>query len=87
MKSVKSILSVACIAACGGVLFAEGQTMMTKWGELVRSGNAWREYPRPQMVRKEWTCLNGDWDYAVTAISNTVARPEKWAGRIRVPLR
>ena len=85
MKSVKSVLSVVCIVACGGVLFAECQTMMTKWGERVTSDNAWREYPRPQMVRKEWTCLNGDWDYAVTAISNTVARPEKWVGRIRVP--
>ena len=21
----------------------------------------WERYPRPQMVRKEWLCLNGDW--------------------------
>ena len=65
MKSVKSILSVACIAACGGVLFAEGQTMMTKWGELVRSSNAWREYPRPQMKRDSYICLNGRWDFKI----------------------
>ncbi len=22
----------------------------------------WERYPRPQMVRKEWLCLNGDWE-------------------------
>ena len=35
----------------------------------------WDLYPRPQMVRANWTCLNGEWDYAVTAISNTFVRP------------
>ena len=59
--------------------------MMTSWGEKVTSGNAWRSYPRPQMERTNWTCLNGDWDYAVTAITNTLGCPEKWDGKIRVP--
>ena len=59
--------------------------MMTAWGEKVTSGNCWREYPRPQMVRGNWTCLNGDWDYAVTCVTNTPGRPTKWDGRIRVP--
>ena len=45
----------------------------------------WNLYPRPQMVRSSWTCLNGDWDYAVTAISNTVERPTAWQGKIKVP--
>ncbi len=59
--------------------------MMTEWGEKVTSENAWRNYPRPQMVRSAWTCLNGDWDYAVTSVTNTPGRPEKWDGKIRVP--
>ena len=59
--------------------------MMTEWGEKVTSENAWREYPRPQLVRDGWTCLNGDWDYAVTSVTNTPGRPVKWAGKIRVP--
>ena len=59
--------------------------MLTPWGEKVTSDNCWRRYPRPQMVREKWTCLNGDWDYAVTAITNTTGRPEKWDGKIRVP--
>ena len=59
--------------------------MMTAWGEKVTSENCWREYPRPQMVRANWTCLNGDWDYAVTSVTNTPGRPTKWDGKIRVP--
>ena len=59
--------------------------LMTPWGEKVRSQNAWRVYPRPQMVRSGWTNLNGDWDYAVTSVTNTPGRPAKWDGKIRVP--
>ena len=44
---------------------AYGELMMTPWGEKVAAENAWREYPRPQMVRSNWTCLNGYWDYAL----------------------
>lgn len=64
---------------------AKSEPMMTLWGEKVTSENAWRSYPRPQMERENWTCLNGDWDYAITAITNTPGRPEKWDGKIRVP--
>ena len=59
--------------------------MMTPWGEKVTSENAWREYPRPQMVRENWTNLNGEWDYAITSVTNTPGRPAKWDGKIRVP--
>ena len=59
--------------------------MMTEWGEKVTSENAWRDYPRPQMVRANWICLNGDWDYAITSVTNTPGRPETWDGKIRVP--
>ena len=40
---------------------------MTKWGKQVTPENAWQEYPRPQLVRKDWQNLNGLWDYAITA--------------------
>ena len=60
--------------------------MLTPWGEKVSSENCWREYPRPQLVRTgNWECLNGDWNYAITAISNQCVRPPRWEGRIRVP--
>lgn len=40
--------------------------LMTPWGKTVTPQNAWKEYPRPQMVRKEWKNLNGLWEYALT---------------------
>lgn len=59
--------------------------MTTPFGDKVTAENAWREYPRPQMVRANWTCLNGEWDYAVTSATNTPGRPERWDGKIVVP--
>ena len=48
--------------------------LMTKWGKKVTPENAWQEYPRPQMVRKDWLNLNGLWDYAITAKGAAQAR-------------
>ena len=79
---MKTVLIAAAIAAANPG-FAE--PMMTPWGEKVTSENCWRSYPRPQMERENWTCLNGDWDYAITAITNTPGRPTSWNGKIRVP--
>ena len=59
--------------------------LMTEWGEQMTPETAWREYPRPQMVRDNWTCLNGEWDYAITSATNTPGRPTKWDGKILVP--
>jgi len=68
-----------------GLMMLVAAVMMTPWGEKVTSENCWREYPRPQLVRANWTCLNGDWDYAVTSVTNAPGRPAKWDGKIRVP--
>lgn len=73
---------VGCLLASK---LARAAPLMTKWGANVTSENCWREYPRPQMMRSGWTCLNGDWDYAVTSVTNTSGRPARWDGKIRVP--
>ena len=57
--------------------------LITQWGAKVTPENAWREYPRPQMSRENWTCLNGHWDYAVTPLD--ADKPAQWAGKILVP--
>ena len=38
------------------------QKLFTTAGEVL-SGIPWNMYPRPQMVRKDWLCLNGTWDF------------------------
>lgn len=74
------------VAASAAVMaFSVSAEMMTVWGEKVTRENCHRDYPRPQMVRSNWVSLNGDWDYAITSVTNTPGRPTEWAGKIRVP--
>jgi hypothetical protein len=58
-------------------------TLMTPWGEKVTPANAWREYPRPQLVREKWQNLNGLWDYAITAKTSPI--PDRFDGQSLVP--
>ena len=58
---------------------------MTAWGKQVSPDKpVLPEYPRPQMVRKQWLNLNGMWDYAITPKAASEA-PAKYDGRILVP--
>ena len=41
--------------------------LKTRWAKDVSPDNAHPEYPRPQMVRKDWLNLNGLWDFAITS--------------------
>ena len=38
------------------------QQLYTKAGREL-AGVPWQRYPRPQLVRADWLCLNGDWDF------------------------
>ena len=80
---MKNVMLFLALSLAGVV--AQAELMLTPWGEKVTSENCWRDYPRPQMARAGWQCLNGDWDYAITSVTNTPGRPEKWDGKIRVP--
>jgi beta-galactosidase/beta-glucuronidase len=56
----------------------------TPWAEKVDPANVLAEYPRPQMVRKDWTNLNGLWEYSILPKSeNTI--PANTQGSILVP--
>ena len=74
---MKTMLFAAVAAVTmGAQAYAPAKSpLMTEWGEKVTPENAWREYPRPQMVRSNWTNLNGEWDYAITSVTNTPGRP------------
>ena len=42
------------------------------------------EYPRPQFVRDGWRNLNGEWDYAIRALTDKKL-PDEFDGKILVP--
>lgn len=57
--------------------------MKTRWTDSVSTSCPRNEYPRPQLVREDWLCLNGEYDYAITGEKS--GRPESFQGRITVP--
>ena len=57
--------------------------LKTRWSEKVDRNCPLAEYPRPQLVRKNWLCLNGQYDYAITP--NDANFPGDYDGRILVP--
>lgn len=93
MHPLKRFLLTTCLAA--GWLGARAQPaappapqvrpapILSRWEKKVTADNAWREYPRPQLVRPQWQNLNGLWDYAITA--KTAPVPTAFDGQILVP--
>ncbi len=56
--------------------------MKTRWFEKVTK-TPLQEYPRPQLVRKDWQNLNGIFNYAITGHTDKI--PSKFDGEILVP--
>jgi beta-galactosidase/beta-glucuronidase len=89
MKPTLQHITVLTLLCCAPVLAADKLwqpaqgPLMTRWAKDVSPKNAHPEYPRPQMVRKDWQNLNGLWNYAVTA--KDAPRPAQWDGEILVP--
>ena len=61
------------------------RSLTTVWSEQADDGTELPlpEYPRPQMERNSWKCLNGWWEYAVTGRGQSFKKAD---GRILVPL-
>jgi len=88
---MKKTIAVACLIAA---TFSEGSAqnwapvkdkILTTWGEQVTPQNAHREYPRPQLERKNnWQNLNGLWKYKITN-KDQKDIPSSWDGDILVP--
>ncbi|HEY8896719.1 MAG TPA: sugar-binding domain-containing protein [Niastella sp.] len=44
--------------------FSQKAKLPTQWTKVAMESTVpFPEYPRPQLERKEWLCLNGKWDY------------------------
>lgn len=41
------------------------EKLLTRWGKTLDKNMPLSEYPRPQMQRDSYICLNGIWDYAI----------------------
>jgi hypothetical protein len=80
MKKVM-LFSVARVGGHGSRRRAE----LIPWGEKETSENCWREYPRPQMVRRTGrvSTATGLRDHGRSPTRLAVRK--KWEGKIRVP--
>ena len=56
--------------------------LLTPFGEKLNADCPLPEYPRPQMVRDSYICLNGKWDYAILNKNQTL---KEYQGKIVVP--
>ncbi len=57
--------------------------LMTRWAADVVPDNVHPDYPRPQLVRENWSNLNGLWQYAIQP--KDAAKSDTWQGEILVP--
>ncbi len=68
------------------VSYAQVAKLPTKWTETAASASQpFPEYPRPQLQRKEWLCLNGKWDYiGGKSVANALdpVKPISFEGKI-----
>lgn len=77
-----ALVACVCLSAGAGWKPADGP-LMTKWSLDVSPENVHAEYPRPQMVRRQWLNLNGLWDYAIRPKDER--QPKEFDGQILVP--
>ncbi|PWK79942.1 glycosyl hydrolase family 2 [Mucilaginibacter oryzae] len=86
----KALLLAAFLYACTAL--AQEAKLPTRWTrEAIQAETPLSEYPRPQLERADWLCLNGKWDYMGGKNAPNALNPEKPAvfegktERIQVP--
>ncbi len=69
MKATRIVLPLLCVLTTAAFARADWKPaqgpLMTRWAKDVSPDKVLPEYPRPQMVRKEWQNLNGLWQFAI----------------------
>ena len=58
------------------------ERLFTRWGKGLDKSNPLPEYPRPQLKRDSFQCLNGEWNYAIYAEHKKFSG---FQGKITVP--
>ncbi|WP_305784676.1 LamG-like jellyroll fold domain-containing protein [Symbioplanes lichenis] len=59
--------------------------LTTPWGDKVDRNHPLPEYPRPQLVRKDWLNLNGPWEFAGAEAGQQPVFGKKLPEKITVP--
>ena len=63
--------------------YPAGEKIKTIWGKNLDPDKIWKEYPRPQLERKDWINLNGLWSYSIRTANDF--NPATHDGNILVP--
>jgi hypothetical protein len=63
---------------------AAGAPLLSRWANDVRPDHPLNDYPRPQLVRKDWLNLNGVWEFSDSS-SGTPPTGARLGGMILVP--
>jgi hypothetical protein len=91
-QSRRLLLPLFFTIFCCSVLFAQEAVLPTAWTKAAMDAPVpFPEYPRPQLQRSDWMCLNGQWDYqGGKNVQDALApaKPLSFAGevnKIRVP--
>ena len=81
-RTLISIITLGLCMIANAQWAPVGNEIKTPWAAEVNPKNVHQEYPRPQMVRQDWSNLNGLWSYAITDVTAETFTPE---GEILVP--
>lgn len=67
MKNTNKMIFCCLLLLSGDSIemsLAQVAKLPTKWTKIaIESAVPLSEYPRPQIQRNDWMCLNGKWDY------------------------
>ncbi|MCE7059954.1 glycoside hydrolase family 2 protein [Dyadobacter sp. CY343] len=91
MKKLSYFLTILAIST--QILYAQDNAgwkykqgkIVTPWAEKVSAANPHPEYPRPQLIRRNWQNINGLWNYSIVPQYAGETKPASFEGKILVP--